>query len=119
VESLTVNTRKLHSTGLVPDSLAALVLDFMSQHRLGLRGLAAAADVVAADCRFNYWVAMDVKKSGLSERGWIKLLDDGEQNQEHAIQAMKAYATNQDLDQLSAAFTDVTAKLNNRSLLDQ
>jgi hypothetical protein len=62
--------------------------------------------VVAADCRFNYWVAMEVKKSGLSEQGWIKLLDDGEQNQERAIQAMKAYATNQDLDKLCAAFSE-------------
>jgi hypothetical protein len=49
---------------------------------------------------------MEVKKSGLSEQGWIKLLDDGEQNQERAIQAMKAYATNQDLDKLCAAFSE-------------
>jgi hypothetical protein len=44
-----MNVPKLHPTGLHPNSLAALVLDFMASTRLGLLGLAAAADVIAAD----------------------------------------------------------------------
>jgi hypothetical protein len=49
---------KLHPTGLHSRSLSALVLDFMASGRLSLLGLAAAADVIAADCRLNEWVAM-------------------------------------------------------------
>jgi hypothetical protein len=106
----------LHPTGLHPKSLAAQVLDFMAEQRLGLRGLAAAADVVAADCRYNYWCGSEVKKSGHSEEGWMKLLEDGEQIVERATQAMQAYATRGNVGELCTAFTEVVNRLNDRSL---
>src|SRR3546814_6627816 len=89
---------KLHPTGLHPKSLAAQVLDFMTEQRLGLRGLAAAADVVAADCRRNYWVASEVKRSDLSEDGWLKLLEHGEQTDDRAMRAMQRYAVCGDME---------------------
>ena len=111
-----MNARKLHPTGLVPDALAAHVLDFMTEQRLGLRGLAAAADVVAAHCRMNEWVVSTVKNSGLNEEGWFKLLEHVEQTEERAVRAMQAYATNHNIDELCAEFAEVTAKLNDRTL---
>ena len=82
--------RTLHSSGLVPTSLSAQVLDFIVQGRLGLLGLAAAAEVVSAECRFNYWVATYLKKAGLSEEQWMRLLDDGERNEDRCRAAMAA-----------------------------
>jgi hypothetical protein len=38
----------------------------MKQGKLGPFELAAAADVVAADCRYNYWLTSEVKKAGLN-----------------------------------------------------
>ena len=112
-----MSAQKLHPTGLHPESRAARVLDFMAAQRLGLRGLAAAADVVAADCRFNYWVGCEVKGSGLGKGGWMKLLDDGEQTIEGAMRAMEAYASRGDENDLCAAFAEVVSQLNDRSLL--
>jgi hypothetical protein len=71
-------TKELHPTGLVPEALSAQVLSFMAQGKLGLLELAAAADVIAADCRYNYWVVSEVKQAGLSEVQWLCLLDAGE-----------------------------------------
>lgn len=117
LESSSVNPRKLHPTGLVPESLAAQVLDFMAEQRLGLRGLAAAAEVVAADCRYNHWVASHVKKSNLSEEGWMKLLEAGEETHARAKRAMQAYRSNGGMAEFCAAFADLVSRLNDRSLL--
>ena len=114
-----MNAPKLHPTGLHPESLAARVLDFMTEQRLGLPALAAAADVVAADCRFNFWVGSEVKNSGLAKEGWLKLLDDGEETIERAKAAMQDYANHRNVDDLCAAFADVARRLNDRSLLQR
>lgn len=108
---------KLHPTGLSPESLAALVLDFMWEQKLGLRGLAAAADLVAAECRFNVWILNEVKGSALIEEGWIKLLEDGEAMIDLAKSAMRSFAENRDCDALCATFAIVTEHFNDHSLL--
>ena len=112
----TLNVRTLHSTGLVSESLAAQVFDFMREQHLGLLGLAAAADVISADCRMNEWVLTVVKKAGLGEEQWLTLLDDGEQIHQRAVRAMKVFADNHNLDELCTAFAEVTEKLNSRVL---
>ncbi len=66
---------ELHPTGLHPASLAAEILNFMNHTRLRLLGLAAAADVVAADCRHNHWVLIELKQAGLSEERWMRSLE--------------------------------------------
>lgn len=111
-----MNGRKLHPSGLVPESLAAQVLDFINQGGLGLSALAAAADVVAADCRNNDWVASTLKRAGLSDDEWIRFLEDGEQIQERAVGAMKAFAVEGDQEELSVVLLEVAALLNDRSL---
>jgi hypothetical protein len=108
---------ELHPTGLHPGSLAAQVLDFMSQTRLGLPGLAAAADVVAADCRFNCWtVTVAKKKAGLSDEWWIRSLEEGEANNARCRAAMAAFAAGGSLDVFCRELAAVAAFLNNRSL---
>ena len=108
--------RKLHPSGLVSESLAAQVLDFMNQGGLGLLALAAAADVVAADCRHNAWVTDSVKNAGLSDEEWLQFLEQGERVEERTIGAMKTFSANGDHYELSVAFVEVAALLNERLL---
>jgi hypothetical protein len=108
--------RTLHSSGLVPDCLAAQVLDFIAQERLGLLGLAAAADVVSANCRFNYWVATHLKKAGLSELQWMRLLEAIAKNDDRCRTAMAAFESGGSIETLCAEFSAVAAWLNLRSL---
>ena len=79
-ENGTMVGRKLHSSGLVPKSLSAQVLDFIAEGGLGLLGLAAAADVVSADCRLNHWIATYLKGTDQSEEKWLELLDEIEKD---------------------------------------
>jgi hypothetical protein len=46
--------------------MSSQVVNLMKQGKLGPFELAAAADVVAADCRYNYWLTSEVKKAGLN-----------------------------------------------------
>ena len=86
------------------------------QRRLGLLGLAVAAEVVSAECRFNYWVATYLKKAGLSEEQWMRLLDDGERNEDRCRAAMAAFIAGGPIETLCAEFSEVAAWLNNRSI---
>jgi hypothetical protein len=109
--------RTLHSSGLVPECLAAQVLDFIAQGRLGLLGLAAAADVVSAECRFNHWVATHLKKAALSELQWMRLLEANARNDERCRTAMATFRSGGGtLQRLCAELSPVTAWLNQRSL---
>ena len=47
-------------------------------NQLGLLALTAAADVVAAECRYNDLVFNHVKKSDLSREQWLAFLDSRE-----------------------------------------
>jgi hypothetical protein len=107
---------ELHPTGLVPSALAAQVLDFMHQSRLGLLGLAAAADVVAADCRYHHWTLTEVKKANLSEEWWLQSLEAGEANQHRCRAAMEAFRAGGSLEALCRELGAVAAFLNNRSV---
>jgi hypothetical protein len=107
---------ELHPTGLHPSSLAAGVLDFMNQTRLGLLGLAAAADVAAADCRRNHWVLTEVKKAGLSKERWIRSLEEEEANDDRCRAAMSAFAAGGSHEALCSELAAVAAFLNNRPL---
>jgi hypothetical protein len=108
-----------HPTGFHPESLPAQVLDFMNQHHLGLRGLAAAADVVAADCRFNDWVLTDVKTRKLSDEQWLRFLEKGEANEARCRAAMAAFARDGDRDRLCAELAAVASFLNDRTLSNE
>jgi hypothetical protein len=108
--------RTLHSSGLVPNCLAAQILDFMAQGRLGLLGLAATADVVSAECRFNYWVVTHVKKAAVSELQWMRLLEANERNADRCRTAVAAFKSGGSLETLCAEFSAVAAWLNQRSL---
>jgi hypothetical protein len=108
--------RTLHSSGLVPNCLAAQVLDFIAQGRLGLLGLAAAAEVVSAECRFNHWVATHLKKAALSELQWIRLLEADERISDRCRTAMAAFKSGGSLETLCAKLSAVAAWLNQRSL---
>lgn len=108
--------RALHPTGLVPQSLAAQVLDFMAEGRLGLPGLAAAAEVVAADCRYNLWCATEVKSARLSEEGWMCFLETGEAIQEKGKAAIAAFGAGGSLNALCDELAEVARLLNDRSI---
>jgi hypothetical protein len=109
---------ELHPTGLHPACLSAQVLDFMHRSRLGLLGLAAAADVVAAECRFNYWAATEVKKAGLGEDWWLRFLEAGEAHNEKCRAAMGAFSAGGALETLCHELKEVAAFYNKRSFDD-
>jgi hypothetical protein len=108
--------RELHPTGLIRESLAAQVLDFMYRGNLGLPALAAAADVVAAECRNNMWFANDVKGARISDEQVIRLLEGLEANADRCCVAMAAFAAGGSYEQLCSELAAVATYLNNRSL---
>jgi hypothetical protein len=111
-----MNAPKLHSTGLHPNSLSALVLDFMVSNRLGLLGLAAAADVIAADCRRNEWVLTQVKRTDLGDDQWITFPEAGQEVEQACKAAMAAFQSGGSIEALCTQFLDVASRLNNRTL---
>lgn len=109
-------TAEAHPSGLHPGALSAHVLDFIGEQKLGLQELAAASDVLGADCRFNWWVGGEVKQAGLNEAGWLELLQRLEDSEQHARKAMQEFATDRRSDTLLGVFAKVAARLNDRSL---
>jgi hypothetical protein len=112
-----MKTRKeLHPSGLVPEALSAQVLSFMNQRKLHLLELAAAADVIAADCRYNYWMASEVKEAGLSEGQWLYLLDACEIAHDRCRAAMAAFDSGGAPETLRNELAAVAAFLSERTL---
>ena len=90
--------------GLLQDCLAARVLDFMENNQLGLAALAAAAEVVAADCRFNIWVSEEVKSDpSLTIDWWEDFLRECAEIDERCSAAMTALVTGGYLQKAAAA----------------
>ncbi len=112
----TIVGKTFRSSGPTPNGLAAEVLDFIAQRRLGLLGLAAAADVVSAECRFNYWAATHLKKTAVSELQWMRLLEAHQGNADRCRTAMAVFKSGGSLETLCAEFSVVVAWLNQRSL---
>ena len=107
---------KLHPTGLHPGSLSALLLDFMASNHLSLLGLAAAADVVAADCRRNEWVLTHVKPASLNIAQWTAFLEETQATEDACKAAMTAFKSNGSMEALCAQFLNVASHLNDRIL---
>ena len=108
--------KELHPTGLVAEALSAQVLSFMNQGKLGLLELAEAADVIAADCRYHYWVASEVKEAGLSEEQWLCLLDAYEVVHDRCRAAMAAFDAGGSPETLRSELAAVAAFLNDHTL---
>jgi hypothetical protein len=107
---------KLHPTGLHPESLSAQMLEFMVSHRLGLLGFAAAADVIAADCRKNDWVVTTLKKTNLDDSQWVAFLETDERICNRCKAAMAAYAAGGSLAVLCEQLAEVARGLSDRRL---
>jgi hypothetical protein len=91
-------------------------LDFMASSRLGLPGLAAAADVIAADCRHNEWVLTHVKSARLSDDQWTAFLEATQAAEDACKAAMTAFESGGSMETLCAQFLDVASRLNDRIL---
>jgi hypothetical protein len=113
---LMTSRKELHPTGLVPEALSAQVLNFMNQGKLGLLELAAAADVVAAECRHNYWVLNEVKKTGVSEEQFMRLLNAFEVVHDRCCAAMAAFDAGGTRETLRSELAEVAGFLNNHTL---
>ena len=85
-------------------------------NQLGLLGLAAAADVVSAECRYNDWVFNHFKKANLSHEQWLAFLDSGEAIVRRCVAAMAAFQSNRSIETLCSEFSNVAARFNERSL---
>lgn len=107
---------ELHPTGLHPNSLSALILDFMASSRLGLLELAAAADVIAADCRRNEWVLTQVKPAGLSDDQWTALLEATQAAEDACKAALTTFKFGGSMEALCAQLLEVASRLNDRTL---
>jgi|SRR5262245_38202862 len=107
--------KELHPTDLVREALATQVLGFMKRGNLGLLELAAAADVVAADCRYNHWIMWEAKKAGLTQRQWMRLLDAGEVVHDRCRAAMAAFDAGGSREALRGELIAVAAFLNDHT----
>jgi hypothetical protein len=88
--------------------------------------MAAAADVIAAECRFNDWIASGKKHLGpveypkrepplsLDEKGWCDLLDAVENRDKKCRDAILAYSVTESQEQLCAELSDIAAFFNKR-----
>jgi hypothetical protein len=106
-----------HKTGLHPESLAAQVLAFMESGKLELPALAAAAEVVAAHCRYNIWISDEIMPSDLDEDGMLRLCDAREAIDHKCIAAMKAFTEGGSQSALYRDFSEVAAFLSTRRLM--
>lgn len=113
--STNISNTRLHATGLHPSSLSALVLDFVSASRLGLLGLAAAADVVAADCRRNHWALTEVKPAGPRDEQWMRLLESDESAELECKAAIAAFKSGGSMDDLCTRLLNVASRLSERT----
>ena len=77
--------------------------------------MAAAADVLSADCRFNEWVATDVKKRATEEQ-ILRLLEKCEAAENKAKEAMATFKAGGSHESLCGELGKVAALLNDRSL---
>jgi hypothetical protein len=107
--------KELDPTDLVREALATQVLSFMNRGKLGLLDLAAAADVVAADCRYNHWVMWEAKKAGLTTRQWARLRDAGEVGHDRCRAAIAAFDAGGSPEALRGELTAVAAFLNDHT----
>ncbi len=96
-----------------------------NQSRLGLTGLAAAAEVLAADCRFNLWFLNDVKEQksvatqtkeqkDIRDDWLMNLLENHEANDERCRSAMAAFVSGGSEERLCGELAEVAAFLNER-----
>src|SRR5262245_17129565 len=108
-------SNKLHSTDMILEVLASQVLNFMNRDKLGLLELAAAADVVAADCRYNHWTMWEAKQAGLTERQWMRLLEAGEVAHDRCCAAMAAFDGGGSREELRSELLAVAAFLNDHT----
>ena len=109
-------SKELHPTELVREALATQVLTFMNRGKLGLLELAAAADVVAADCRYNYSMMWEAKKAGLTERQWMRLLEAGDVVHDRCRAAIAAFDAGGSREALRSELIAVAAFLNDHTL---
>ena len=91
----------------------------MASNQLSLLGLAAAADVIAADCRRNDWVHTDVKPASLSDAQWTEFLEETQAIEDACKAAMKAFESNGSMEALCAQFLEVASRLNDRMMPPQ
>jgi hypothetical protein len=107
--------KALDPTDVVREALATQVLSFMNRAKLGLLDLAAAADVVAADCRYNHWTIWEAKKAGLTTRQWARLRDAGEDGHDRCRAAIAAFDAGGSPEVLRSELIAVAAFLNEQT----
>jgi len=107
--------KELDPTDLVREAVATQVLNFMNRGKLGLLELAAAADVVAADSRYNYWIMWEAEKAGLTTRQWMRLLEAGDVVHKRCHAAMAAFDEGGSREALCNELIAVAAFLNDHT----
>jgi hypothetical protein len=91
-----------------------LMIQILQNKGIGLYVAEAAAEVIAANARFNLWVLNNVKNQGANEDRWIRLLDSCEEVHhqcEAAVDTFIASRANEDLSALHAANETLRAAL--------
>ena len=104
--------KEFDPTDVVREALATQVLSFMNRAKLGLLDLAAAADVVAADCRYHHWTMWEARKAGLTTRQWARVRDAAEVGHDRCRAAMAAFDAGGSAEALRGELTAVAAVLN-------
>jgi hypothetical protein len=71
--------------------MKSLMIQILQCKRTGLYVVEAAAEVIAADARFNLWVLNHMKKQGANEERWMRLLDSCEEVHHQCEAAVDAF----------------------------
>jgi hypothetical protein len=97
-----------------PQDLVSSLTELLASRLLDLSLIASAADVVAADARFNQWVALEAKRK-LSSDAVLQVIGDYEDATAACQSAIEKFRATRDGRSLQAALNETLLVLKRRT----
>lgn len=88
-----------------PQDLVSSLTELLASRSLDLPLIASAADVIAADARFNHWVALEAKRT-LSSDAVLQMVGDYEDATEACQSAIAKFRATRDGKSLQAVLNE-------------
>jgi hypothetical protein len=94
-----------------PKNMTTMMIQILQSKRIGLNNAEAAAEVIAADARFNLWVVQHMKKEGVGKERWTRLLDSLQEVHDQCEAAVDAFIAGGTSENLQAALVNIRRRL--------
>jgi len=94
-----------------PKNMTTLMIQILQSKRIGLNNAEAAAEVIAADARFNLWVVQHMKKQGASDERRTQLLDSLQDLHDQCEAAVHAFIDGGTNENLQTALVNIRRRL--------